>query len=89
MREYTVRVEVHTTHPVTDELLETIAAIGGAASGVAGGRDLTTTLTMGASDLAGVLWAARARFEQLGRVVSLEATEIDIFDLREGLAHIM
>lgn len=46
--EYTVDIAVHARRPLTIEMLETVAAIGGAASGHVGGRRLETTLTVSA-----------------------------------------
>jgi hypothetical protein len=82
MRDYSVTITIETAEPITIELLESVASIGGAAGGNVGEYRLDTTLTVEADSAADAVAAAVARLALPGSVIAAETMTAEEADRR-------
>lgn len=87
---FTVTVDIATDRPLTIADLETVAAIGGAASGNPGEHLLGTTMTIDAAsaDAAGVEAAVSVTSLVTGLTVRLEILTVEEFDRRNDFVEV-
>lgn len=85
MNHYTVLLTIQTLAPLTDEVIEDVAALGGAAGGTAGKDRLTTTITVKARGIVDALQKASELVARRapGDVVDAEVATVDEHDRRE------
>jgi hypothetical protein len=82
--EFSVTMTITTDERLTEEVLFDVAAIGGAASGEAGGHDLSTTMTVQADDVLAAASGGLAKVETIspGAPVAVEVLTIEEADRR-------
>ncbi|MFT3905652.1 MAG: hypothetical protein QM718_05045 [Steroidobacteraceae bacterium] len=85
MSEYTVEINLHAARPLTQDALDEVAAVGGAAVGRVGERELQTLLTIEATDVFAAAKAGAKRISHIvaGAIVGATAMTVEEFDARE------